>query len=378
MRKSQKKTSRKKTGFGKFIRMVMISANIFVALCLLLTYLCCFVSPKFVWWIGFFGLAYIYLFAANLCFAAGWLIFGKKKLALISLIVVGIGWNMIGKNIQLFEKKLPDAKAETALKVISFNVHMFSQRDAVQPDGTQLNMFDYLRESAVDIICMQEFMSTKWVDDLTETVIRKQFDQMPYYYLEQTIGAVGIATFSKYPIVRKQLIYSDNTTNACIFCDVIIDSDTVRVYNIHLKSVGFTMEERALLDNVVKKEYNNEDVGMMKAMIRQMAAASVRRARQVNMVSEHISASPYPVIICGDFNDPPASYSYRKIRGDKKDAFVESGKGRSTTYNIGDVSSQRIDYIMHSSDFMSYDYESPRVRLSDHFPVMCRLVKANK
>ncbi len=353
----------------------MIILNIIVAVGLLLAYLCSFVNPKVVWWIGFFGLAYMYLLVANLCFVLYWLISGKKKFALLSLIIILIGWNMIWKNIQPFAKKLPEARAGEGLKVLSFNVHMFSQRDSEQPDGTNLNIFDFFRKSGADIICMQEFMSTKWVDDLNEKVIRKQFAQAPYCYIEQTIGAVGIATFSKYPIIRKQLIYSDNSTNACIFCDLVIGSDTIRVYNMHLKSVGLNMEERALLDNVVKTEYNDSDVSTLKAIIRQMAASSVRRARQVKTVSEHIAESPYPVIICGDFNDPPASYSYRKIRGGRKDAFVESGCGRSTTYNIGRISSQRIDYIMYSPVFEAYDYASPRVQLSDHYPVVCRLIK---
>jgi endonuclease/exonuclease/phosphatase family metal-dependent hydrolase len=176
-------------------------------------------------------------------------------------------------------------------------------------------------------------------------------------------------------MIRKELIYSDNTTNACMFSDIIMNNDTVRIYNVHLKSVGFSQKERDLLDNVLKKEYNNSDVGTFKAIIRQMALSSFRRARQVDFVAKHISESPYPVIIFGDFNDPPNSYSYQKILGKCKDSFMESGKGRSTTYNIGSISSQRIDYILHSKAFKAYGYQRLKVPFSDHFPVACYLVK---
>jgi endonuclease/exonuclease/phosphatase (EEP) superfamily protein YafD len=172
------------------------------------------------------------------------------------------------------------------------------------------------------------------------------------------------------------VVYSDNrTTNACICSDIAIKGDTVRVYNIHLKSVGFNNDERHLLDNVVKTEYDESDIRTLKSIIRNLKNSSLERAKQVNILSAHIARSPYPVIICGDFNAPPASYSYHRVRGDLKDAFTEAGQGRSATYNIGSIASLRIDYIIHSELFDSYDYESPRVYISDHFPVMCRFVK---
>jgi endonuclease/exonuclease/phosphatase family metal-dependent hydrolase len=77
-------------------------------------------------------------------------------------------------------------------------------------------------------------------------------------------------------------------------------------------------------------------------------------------------------VVCGDFNDTPVSYAYRKVRGDMKDAFVESGWGVSNTYN-GGLPSLRIDYILCDRKFDVSDYRRDRIYLSDHFPVRCRL-----
>ena len=126
---------------------------------------------------------------------------------------------------------------------------------------------------------------------------------------------------------------------------------------------------------MLKKEYGRSDLRTLISIIRQIREASFERAEQVKILVSHIEKSPYPVIICGDFNDPPTSYSYRKVRGNRKDAFVEAGSGRSTTYDIGRIASLRIDNILFSDVFRAYNYKSPRVYLSDHFPVMCRLVK---
>jgi endonuclease/exonuclease/phosphatase family metal-dependent hydrolase len=56
--------------------------------------------------------------------------------------------------------------------------------------------------------------------------------------------------------------------------------------------------------------------------------AFVRRSRQVEIIVGHIRESPYPVIVTGDFNDTPVSYTYRSLRRQNlDDAFVRSGSG---------------------------------------------------
>jgi len=370
----------------KIFHISMIVINIFVAVSLLLSYLCVVVHPITVWWIGLFGLAYLHLLVVNICFVVFWIFSDKKKMFVLSTAVILTGWPLLERNIQFFGKKLPESEKQNwNLKVISFNVQGFTHRDALQPDGTWMNMFDFFDEKDADIICMQEFSVFSWSDELNEENVHKQFYKTPYYHIAMTsFGPTGrhykfgIATFSKYPIIRKKLIYSDSTTNACMYSDLVIGVDTVRVFNMHLKSVGFQNDDRLFLYNMIKTGYGKSDVRAVKSIIRQLSLAAFERAKQVEIVNSHIQQSPYPVIVCGDFNDPPVSYSYQKVRGNRKDAFIESGSGLSNTFNIGRKAFLRIDFIMYSDVFKAYDYESPRVFLSDHFPVMCRLVKREK
>jgi len=353
----------------------MIILNVIVAVALIFSNLCSYISPKTIWWIGFFGLAYMYLLTFNVCFLFIWIFSRKKKMILISLIPILIGWSFIGINVQLFGKNIPEEEMERSIKILSLNAQGFDQEEWIQPNGSILNVIDFLCKSDADIICIQEFLNRWWDNDKNEEAIRKKLKNTPFYQMKLSNNQFGVVTFSKYPVIREDLVYADGTNNVCICSDLLIRTDTVRLYNIHLKSVGFQNEERDLLNNMVKKEYGKSDLRTIKSIIRQIKRSSFERANQVEILRSHIEQSPYPVIICGDFNDPPTSYSYNKVRGNLKDAFVEAGSGRSATFDIGRIASLRIDNILYSDFFKAYNYESPRVYLSDHFPVMCRLVK---
>ncbi|MDO9612922.1 MAG: endonuclease/exonuclease/phosphatase family protein, partial [Bacteroidota bacterium] len=105
--------------------------------------------------------------------------------------------------------------------------------------------------------------------------------------------------------------------------------------------------------------------------------ALIKRAEQAATLRQSISESPYPVIVCGDFNDTPVSFTYRTVKGDLKDSFTQSGKGTANTYN-GKLPSFRIDYILYSPNFTSFNFKVSNLNHSDHFPISCDLFPAGK
>jgi len=352
---------------------ILVACNIIAAVSLFLACLCIFVNPQSIWWISFFGLAYMHLMVANLLFVATWVLLRKWKFLMISAVALLIGCPFIGRNVQLFEKEIPDEEFEQSYKILSFNVEFFSRRNLAQPSGDVLN---FIRDEDADIICLQEYVVSNADISLDENTILKKFEKTPFYHSELKDGNIGVATFSKYPIIHKEALYKDKSANICMCSDIVTGTDTVRVYNVHLKSVGFRESEKDFLNNTSEKS-GLANVRTFVSIIRHLKSAYNNRAVQVEILSMHIAQSPYPVIVCGDFNDPPMSFTYRKVRGNRKDAFVEAGSGRSTTYNIGRIASLRIDYILYSDVFKAYSYQVPRVYLSDHFPVTCRIVKKN-
>ena len=338
----------------KYLRVIII-INITVSTSLLLAYFCCFINPSTIWWPALFGLTYIYSLVTNICSIAFWVFSHKKIFVVISAVTILTGWTFLGWNVQIFGKKITDEKLSESFKILTYNIQGFERRSSLQADGENLNIFDFFQRENADIICMQEFAINRRRNN-DSSYISKLHNILSFSHIELTRGSTGIATFSKNPIIRSELIYNDKTKNACMYSDIVMGNDTVRVYNVHLKSISF----------------NNRVVF---SILKHLKIASIERAKQVEILTSHAKQSPYPVIICGDFNDPPASYCYRKVRGNLKDAFVESGSGRSATIIVGHLVPLRIDYILHSDVFKAYSYESPRVHLSDHFPVMCKLVK---
>ena len=126
---------------------------------------------------------------------------------------------------------------------------------------------------------------------------------------------------------------------------------------------------------------NNDDVEQDEikgtiAILRHLKRAFVRRSKQVSILRDSIQGSRYPVILCGDFNDTPNSYTYNILSSEMNDAFRVSGNGFGKTYT-GPFPSFRIDYIFHDRGILSRSYTTIREKLSDHFPVSCMIKVKN-
>jgi endonuclease/exonuclease/phosphatase family metal-dependent hydrolase len=71
------------------------------------------------------------------------------------------------------------------------------------------------------------------------------------------------------------------------------------------------------------------------------------------------------VIICGDFNDVPNSYTDFTIRNNWNDAFLQKGFGIGSSF-ISLAPTLRIDYILASAGFDIVTFDMIDEGLSDH------------
>jgi endonuclease/exonuclease/phosphatase family metal-dependent hydrolase len=100
-----------------------------------------------------------------------------------------------------------------------------------------------------------------------------------------------------------------------------------------------------------------------------MKRSITRRPRQVDKVFLDIENCPIEAFVCGDFNDNPMSYSYYRMTRGRKDSFVEAGEGFGATF-AGMWPLLRIDYVLLPDRFKALDHQTPRLKYSDHYPVV--------
>jgi endonuclease/exonuclease/phosphatase family metal-dependent hydrolase len=272
--------------------------------------------------------------------------------------------------IKLLYKKKNEEK-ET-LSVINYNIGVYSMRPNFynNRDSARLALKNWLLDSDADVKCLQEFANIPWVKEfnlvrqLKERGMNYAFstDQTGDYHDEWQQGTLII---SKYPIISYGDVYaSKNGFNRIAYADLKIGSDTVRIVNVHLESMGLSEVDpsRARDLNTVKTQTYT--------VLRKLKVGVFERSKQVRELADFIEHSPYRVICAGDFNDMPYSYNYRYMKRRLKNSFEESGKGFGFTYNGNKLRMLRIDNQFYSSGVRSVDFQTlDAVKFSDHFPV---------
>ena len=337
---------------------------------LILSYLSIFIDPGKIWFFAFFGLAYPFLLLANIFFVIFWIV-KRKKFFIVPLVAILIGWNYLSSLVQFpINSNNSKNNDKDLFSIISYNVRLFDLYDWNEEKNTSGKIFDFINSSQPDIICFQEFY-TKNTGNITESnissILNNEYQSHIDYTITNSNFNYGIATYSRFPIVNRGLIQFKNSSNSSIYTDVVINNDTIRIFNNHLQSIRFNRNNYSFISN--SKDLNDDEkIKEIKDISHRLRDAFIKRAGQAKTLSQHIKNSPYPVLFCGDFNDVPVSYTYHIIKKGLKDSFREAGKGIGNTY-LGKFPSFRIDYIFHSKDIECAEYNVPKVELSDHYPV---------
>ncbi len=345
---------------------IFLIINLIVILTLFAAYSSVYISPDKYWIPSLFGLAYPFILTGNLFFIGFWLLF-KPRYLLLSLISIIIGWGFLSRYVQLNGEKIEAGD----VKIISYNVRYFTGAENLTQKECAEEIVSFLDKQNADIICLQEArLRKKSIFNLPKTV--KKLSSINHYQYARSSTTYGTVTMTRYPIINMGEIRFDESRNMTIFTDVIIEKDTVRIFNVHLQSYQIDPNKYSIIDSLgVNQE---KDLKEVREMSYKFKKAFQMRARQAREIRKHIDESPYDVIVCGDFNDTPVSFAYQTLRENLNDAFVVSGKGVGRTY-IGKLPSFRIDNIFYSDNFESYNFRTYDFRMSDHLPISCELVR---
>lgn len=355
-----------------FTKKFIFLLNIITSAAFLVACLVPYIGPDKFWPISFLGLAFPYITLLLLGFGLFWLFF-KPKYALLSLACMLIGWKSISV-MSAFHAGGASADSAGTIKVMSYNVRYFKdfERSEDKNEVIRQKILDLLISQEPDILCLQEFYTSENPSDHDNKREISRDLGLPYRYFSSDHNYKnnhsGVILFSKFPIIHsgKLKLLQNSPYESAIFADVVRQTDTVRIFCVHLQSIYLNHKDLAGIE-LVKAQ---EDTGFAasKAIITKLRKAFLKREFQAQTLSDQIKSSPYRIILCGDFNDTPNSYAYFKIKGPLQDAFLRRGFGLGRTYT-SIAPTLRIDYIFVSPGIKVHSFKRIKKALSDHYPI---------
>lgn len=355
----------------KWWQKIILGITILVLILLVGAYLAMYISPEDFWPIAFLGLGYFPILAAYLFFMVIWF-FMRRKVFYFLLIVLAIGIKAHLSYFSTGKIKKPDTEGRTTYKILQYNVKGF---DAYDINGKYLRrdeIIENIGREKPDIVCLEEFNTyhnhPKEASNLDMVVNATGLTHQYYYKAyenSKSTRSFGIIILSRFPIIDTgRLEYlSLSKLNSTIYADMLIENDTIRVFCSHLQSTQLSHYDLEFIEpsNDAETDFDADRV------TNKLKMSYALRAQEADTISEYVKQSPYPVISCGDFNDTPVSYTYRRMSDNLHDAFLHCGWGIGATY--APFPFIRIDYQLFDRDhFELVDFKRIKSKASDHYP----------
>jgi endonuclease/exonuclease/phosphatase family metal-dependent hydrolase len=328
---------------GRFFKRIIFLFNVLAALVMVVAFVLPYLPPSKFPLISVLSLGVPLLILVNIIFALFWLILLNKRF-LLSFSVLFISFFYFNVFYEISSEGDPSEYGNT-LSILSYNVRLFNAFEKKDSSDVLGIFSEIVTKSDPDIIFIQEYYRDNKMD----------FSSYPYQYknYKSKRAKLGQAIFSKYPLVNTGAFDFEDSSNDALYADVIIGKDTIRLYNVHLQSFGIIPEVQFLQESDKEK------------LLRRISANFKKQEAQIHTVLEHKAKTNHTVILCGDFNNTPFSYTYRKFKDEMQDGFRERGNGLGTTFWF-DRFPLRIDYIFASQEFDFLTFETFKETFSDH------------
>ncbi|MGB5316325.1 MAG: endonuclease/exonuclease/phosphatase family protein [Robiginitalea sp.] len=295
------------------------------------------------------SIAVPWLMVANGFYLALCLLFRTKRflLPLTGLLIAILSFG----SFYGFTAQVAGSTPQEAFTLMTYNVRGFNARGYYEPKNGGEQIVAFTEQQQPDIVCFQEFNRTFF----------------PYFkkfknriITPVTSGKSPQAIFSRFPILRSEVISFPESANSALFADILIGSDTLRVYNVHLQSYQIPSREFLYADNG-------------RNFLKRLNRVALKHRQQAQLVQDHAEDSPYPVILCGDLNATPFSRPYRVLSKGMYDTFKKKGQKWGATYYLNQMLPYRIDVVLVSPGIEVAKHQNFDIRASDHLPVQVTL-----
>ena len=322
-------------------------------------------SPEWFAWLAPFGLTH----------ALGWLLvaFGwvwriaafRWLKVVVPAAVLAVTWPSFNRVFSVGDSYFV-TEEQPGWGVLTFNVRRLDEFEWLEGDQTRKDLATWLSKRQEEIWCFQEFPADG----------KRMLSQADFSWrasgkklLTWPQGA-GPAVATSFKVLGSESWMFDEETSKGRVMQVDLESPDgpIRLFNVHLQSLYFSKEDYQAVEQGPTKEEGKRLWGML-------MGAYQGRALQAQGLRKRIEDSPYPVVLAGDFNDNPVSYTMRQLeKGRVRDAFRSAPIGLGATH-IGTVPGLRIDGLLIDTLFSCSGFRTHDVVLSDHRPVSVQVVK---
>ena len=352
---------------AKIIAYPLLAVNIIIALLVVFSCYGSLLAPIGKWpFASLSGLAFPFLFLFNIMFLILWLLTWKKG-ALVPLATILICLVPTLRYFPLHLSKSRNVK-EPYITVVTYNTEGFGIDD--NKDWTLNNpVLDYILELDADLVFIQEGVSS-----IINKASKDKNITSVYPYIGMSSATSTEAYLSKYPVVAKENINFENSTNGCLYLKILVGGDTLAVYNCHLQSNKLKETEISEYQEFIRNPTDSTHYKASKKVLRNLLESTSLRAGQARLIADRArkETAGY-MIVCGDFNDTPLSYSHHVFNRFMTDAYAKSGVGMGITYHEHKLY-YRIDHIFCSRNITPLHTWIDRTQKdSDHYPVISRI-----
>lgn len=348
---------------------LLLGANLATLLllwtCAVLTY----VSPETLPLVSLMTLAFPIFCLADALFVPLWL-FVHRRLAWLPIagallvapfILDYCPLNRLNPLRHSAEASAPDSAALAPITLLSYNI------GGIREEEDREAFVRYLREQDADIVCLQEFSASY----LNRASLLHLIDSAGYH----SLATGSKMLLSRFPILGDTLTITYPTrSNGSVGYWLAVGGDSVLVVNNHLESNHLTDEEKSDYRGLIRDPHREKMKREGRHLLAKLTDAAVYRGAQTDTLCALIDRyAGHPMIVCGDMNDSPVSYTCQQLQRRLASCFRQGGTGPGISYTQR-AFSFRIDHAFVSPHWQCTECRIDRtLSVSDHYPLVARL-----
>jgi endonuclease/exonuclease/phosphatase family metal-dependent hydrolase len=334
----------------------------------LLVYALTYWVPTPHWAAGFLMMSLPVAILVNIFFFIFWIFVDVKK-SFGPLFIICLGCVFLARTYQFEKKEVIEPKRNRTFTLLNYNVYGFwvTSPHTKKDDPLTIEMKKWLVDQQADILCLPEFNNEESYSAFRTVKYLREAGYKYHNFWKNSTMKEGttfqsLAIFSKYPIVSHKEMHTEQH-NGLMYVDVLIGKDTVRIIGVHLYSMSLSLSKLVRQKEMsgFKRETNET--------FQRMKNGFTSRITEVSLLEQWVNESPYPVVVCGDFNETPYSYFYGRTRRLLNNAFEEKGEGFGFTYNKIPWFIRIDNQFYDDKKLTLYDFKTwNTIKYSDHNP----------